>query len=203
MPRLSQRAYDRRVMIAMAVYVVVFLSVWPLARGAGAPLVKIVCALTPVLPLLYVIGLMAQRILASDELEQRTHLIGLGVAAAVVSVFSIVVGFLAAANLMTLDWTSISLVWIYPILMLSYALARRKAARRYGVAECDEDESMPVYIRFLYAAAIFAFVAAFLYLRAGDVQAVGIMLGMAGALAAGAAFFAVRRWLRRRRLPTG
>src|SRR5215475_1386435 len=123
MPRMAQRTYDRRIMLAMTVYVVVLLAVWPLAKATSEPLPKIGYALTPVLPLFYVIWLMARKILQSDELEQRTHLIGLGVAAAVVSVLSLISGFLAAAGAMTLDATSVVLMWIFPLLMLSYGAA--------------------------------------------------------------------------------
>ncbi len=201
MTRITRRSYDRRVMIAMSIYVVVFLTVWPLARSATDPLTKVAYALTPVLPLFYVIWLMARRILQSDELEQRTHLIGLGVSAAVVSVLSIVSGFLAAANLMSLAAASIVLVWIFPLLMISYGIARGYAARRYGGGACDDD-GMPAYIRFLYAAAIFCLVAVYVYFRTGDEQGVSFALGMAAALGAGAVFFGVCRW-RRRRLPQG
>jgi hypothetical protein len=189
-------------MIAMSIYVVVFLTVWPLARGAADPLTKVAYALTPVLPLFYVIWLMARRILQSDELEQRTHLIGLGVSAAVVSILSIVSGFLAAANVMTLEAASIVLVWIFPLLMISYGIARSYAARRYGGSGCDEDDCTPAYLRFLYAAVVFCFIAVYVYFRTGDEEGVAITLGMAVALGAGAAFFAIRRW-RRRRLPSG
>jgi len=185
-------------MIAMTIYVVVLLGVWPLARTAGEPWLKIGYALAPVLPLFYVIWIMARKILDSDELEQRTHLIGLGVAAAVVSVLSIVSGFLAAAGAMTLESTSVVLMWIFPLLMLAYGAARSQAARRYGGGACDEDERMPAYLRLLSAAALLAFAAAYLYFRKGEQDAAEMMLGMASALAAGSAFFAVRRWRRRR-----
>ena len=200
MARMDRRTYDRRIMIAMGAYVAVFLAVWPQARGAADPWLKGLYALTPVVPLLYVIWQMAQRILQSDELEQRTHLIGLGIATVVVSIVSIVAGFLAAANVMTLEGTSVVLVWIFPLLMIAYGLGRSHAARRYGSnALCEDEDRMPAYLRFLCAAAITGFIAAYVYLRTGEEQVCGTLLGMACALAAGALFFGIRRWLRRRR----
>ena len=198
MARFAQRTHDRRIMLAMTIYVVVLLAVWPLAKAASEPLPKIGYALTPVLPLFYVIWIMAQKILASDELEQRTHLIGLGVAAAVVAVLSIVSGFLAAAGAMTLEATSVVLMWIFPLTMLSYGAARSQAARRYGGGACDEDERMPAYLRLLWAAVLLAVAAAYIYYNKGRQDAAGFVLGMASALAAGATYFAVRRWRRRR-----
>jgi hypothetical protein len=139
---------------------------------------------------------MAQRIMRSDELEQRTHLIGIGVAAAVISVVSIVSGFLAASNVLTLDATSAILMWIFPVLMLTYGAARSHAARRYGSSGCDEEERTPLYVRLLWAAALLGAAAIFLLSR--DVDAASILFGMAGALVAAGAFFGIRRWQHRR-----
>jgi peptidoglycan/LPS O-acetylase OafA/YrhL len=83
--------------------------------------------------------------------------------------------------------------------MLSYGAGRSQAARRYGGGgACDEDDRMPAYLRLLTAAALFAFAAAYVYFGKGDKDTADMMLGMACALAAGSAFFAIRRWRRRR-----
>ena len=103
--RNAKRSYERRLIAAMTIYVIIMMMIWPLARSESNAWLKAVYALAPVPPMLYAIWLMAQRIIRSDELEQRTHMIGLGVSAAVVSVISLVSGFLAAANVLTLDAT--------------------------------------------------------------------------------------------------
>ena len=79
MKRLTDRAYQLRVSVAMTLYVVAMLGVWPVARAAPALWLKASLTLVPVVPMLYVIGLLARKIAQSDELEQRTHLVGLGV----------------------------------------------------------------------------------------------------------------------------
>ena len=199
MTRLTPRNYDRRVLIAMSIYIVLMICVWPLARSATDTLPKIVYALTPVVPLLYTIWLMGRRILASDELEQRTHLIGLGVGAAVVSVFSIIAGFLGAANVFETDATSAFLIWIFPLQMFGYAAGRRLAARHYGLGPCDDDDNhLPTYVRFFFVAGIFCVVAALAYFHAGNERITGLALGMASALLCGGVYFLVRRWKRRR-----
>jgi len=190
--RLSPRSYDVRVMLAMAVYVAVFLTVWPQVRGTADPLLKTVCALLPVLPLVYVVWLMAQRVLRSDELEQRTHLIGIGVAAAVVALVSIVAGFLAAAGLLSLDTTSVVLVWIFPLLLLVYGAVRSYAARRYGSLDC-EDERVPLYQRLLYSAAITVFMALIVFLRSDARQVVAVVLAVAAVQLLAAAWFGFKR----------
>ena len=197
MARLSERAHQRRLMIAMAIYVALFLWVWPLARSADALWLKTVYALTPVPPVLYVIWLMARRVLAGDELEQRTHLVGLGVAAAAVSIFGLVAGFLASAQVFTRDWAATALVWMFPLLMVVYTAARAQAARRYGGGACDAEGTSRA-AGFLYLAAVFAAIAAYVYWRKGDAQDTGLAVGMAAGMLIGAVFFALRQRLRRR-----
>ena len=196
--RSTKRHYERRVMIAMAIYVVLLMLVWPLARSASELWLKVGYALTPIVPLLYVIWLMAQRIFSSDELEQRTHLIGLGVAAAVVCVVSLVCGFLSVANVMGIDGASIALIWIFPIMMMTYGAVRSYAARRYGSSGCDDDDGMPMHVRFSIVAIVFCAIAAFAYYRGHDEQMASFAIGVSAGIACAAAFFAVRYWLRRR-----
>lgn len=184
-------------MIAMAIYVAVFLWVWPLARSADSVWLKAAYALAPVPPVVYVIWLMARRVLGGDELEQRTHLIGLSVAAGVVSVYGIVSGFLAAAHVLGADWSAAALVWIFPLLVVVYASARGYAARRYGSGACDDAETSRA-VQFLYLAVVFAAIAAYIYWRKGDAQDTGLAGGMAVGMLVCATFFAIRQRLRRR-----
>lgn len=60
--------------------------------------------------MLYVIGLLARKIAQSDELEQRTHLVGLGVAVALVATLGLVGGMLAAFGALVLDGTALLLL---------------------------------------------------------------------------------------------
>jgi hypothetical protein len=131
MPRLNPRQYEQRLMLAMLVYMAVLIAEGPLLRTiAGLPL-KAMLAVAPVLPMLYVIALMWRRIRDSDELEQRTHLVALGVATALVSALSMVGGFLVAGGVLQLGGAV--LIWVFPVLMLGYGLARRQVVRRYGM----------------------------------------------------------------------
>lgn len=197
MVRSSRQSHQRRVMATMTIYVVVFLWAWPLARAADMLWLKAAYALAPVPPLLYTIWLMARRVMSADELEQRTHLIGVGVAAAAVSVFGIVGGFLAAAHVFSPDWAAAALVWIFPLLMLFYGASQHYAARRYGGGTCDEG-GRSAAISFLYVAALFACIAAYFYFRKGDTDATATMLGMAGGMAVCATAYAIWHRLRGR-----
>jgi hypothetical protein len=134
---LEETRYRRRLSLAMVAYVTAMLWVWPLARtAAGIPL-KVIWAIVPVLPVLYAIGLMARRIGASDEFEQRVHLLALGAAAASTATLSLIVGFLAAAGVLVLDGSV--LIWVFPLIVLSYDAARWWwLVRHYGgTLACD------------------------------------------------------------------
>ena len=134
---LNETRYRRRLSLAMVAYVTAMLWVWPLARAAASVPLKVVWAVVPVLPVLYAIGLMARRISASDEFEQRVHLLALGAAAALTATLSLVVGFLAAAGVLALDGSV--LIWVFPLIMLGYGAARWWwLVRHYGgTLACD------------------------------------------------------------------
>lgn len=87
-PRIALVQYRRWMLAPMLVYVACMLLAWPQARSATALPMKITLALAPVVPVAAVIWLMAKRVVHNDELEQRVHMIGLGVATGVVAVLS-------------------------------------------------------------------------------------------------------------------
>jgi hypothetical protein len=185
----------------MIVYVAVMLLVWPQVRSAADLPSKVLLALVPVLPMLYVIWLLARRILGSDELEQRTHLIGLGAATGASAVFSLVCGFLAAARVFELDSVAMLLFWVFPLQMLSYGGVRWWSARRYGSdAGCSDEGEMPTYLRFLIAGALFAITALWGWSRSVDAAGLGVLTAMAATLLVCALVFGLRR-LRRRGEP--
>ena len=181
MPRLKQKHYQQRLLSAMAIYIAVLVLIWPLVRTATSTPLKWLIALAPLPPMLYVIALMARRIRDSDELEQRTHLIGLGVATGVVGVLSLVGGFLASAQVLTLDGSI--LIWVFPLMLACYGVTRWAVARQYGDdLGCDPSDSMALHWRLIIGAGMFAFVALFAFLKHDDFLT-GMMAGMAGSFA--------------------
>lgn len=162
--RTTEKQYRQRLTLAMTVYVGVMLLAWPLVRTAEGTLLKVALALTPVLPVLYVVWLMVRRVWHGDELEQRTHLIGLGVSTVVVGVLSLVGGFLAAAHVLMLQGSV--LIWVFPVLLVGYDATRWWVARRYGAsAPCSEDGHMPAWRACLLGAAVMGLLALAMLLR--------------------------------------
>ena len=201
MPRrgIYQRYY-REFFPAMAAYVAIMLFAWPYLGHIESPQLKGALALLPVVPIALVIRAMVRLVLGSDELEQRTHLVGLAVATAVVGVVSLAGGFLAAAHVVSLDGTV--LLWVFPALMVTYAAGRSWANRRYGVdGFCIEDSRIREW-HFLFAAGVLLLVA---WLGNGHLKAyqVGMLTGMGSSFIGVAAIFGVLRWRRARRRGLG
>jgi chromate transport protein ChrA len=194
------RRYYREFVPAMLAYVVIMLFGWPYLRQVDQPVLKAVLALLPVVPIALVIRAMVRLVLGSDELEQRTHLVGLAVSTAVVAVLSLAGGFLAAAHVVDLDGTV--LIWVFPVLVLTYSAGRSWANRRYGVdGSCIEETRMREWY-FLLAGVVLLLVAWWGSGRIKDYQ-VGMLTGMGATLVAAAVVFGLMRWRRARHHSAG
>jgi hypothetical protein len=105
------------------------LTVWPLVRTTDDRMLRALIAMVPVIPIGFVIRAIIRQILGADEMLQRLHLEALAISAGIVAVFSMIGGFLAAAEVITLDGSI--LLWVFPALGGIFGLARGLATRRY------------------------------------------------------------------------
>ena len=127
--RREDRRYIAEFVPAMAVYFALMLFVWPLHRSTDATWLKALIALSPALPIAAIAISMFRYVTASDEFMQRLHLQALALAAGVVAVASMALGFLATAKVVNLDGSVLLLV--APALMLVYGPTLAWAKRRY------------------------------------------------------------------------
>lgn len=134
MPRYTEKTYRRQMLALMSIYVVFLLLEWPYARNTVSLPLKVVLALAPTLPVIAVLWLMAKRVMSSDELQQRLHLMALSVATGLVAAVSMAGGFLAAAGAIHLDGDI--LIWVFPALCMSYGITHVVLGRRYGGMGC-------------------------------------------------------------------
>lgn len=197
MKRLSNRQYQWGTMLSMTAYVALVLLVWPLARVVDGMVFKLLLALTPVLPMLCLFALMARRIRDSDELQQRMHLVALGIATVITGAWSLVGGFLSAAHVLSLDGSI--LIWVFPVMLASYGVARMILLRRYGgdMFACDADASVPMHVRTFVAATLMGAIAVFAYVK-HDHLAWGMFAGMALIFVGFGVLLLIRRWRRSR-----
>lgn len=194
------RRYYREFFPAMLAYVAIMLFGWPYLSHVDDPVLKAVLALLPVVPIALVIRAMVRLVLGSDELEQRTHLVGLAVATALVAVLSLAGGFLAAAHVVALDGTI--LLWVFPVMMVAYSAGRGWANRRYGVDGFCIEETRVREWHFLLAGGVMLLVA---WLGNGNMKdyQVGMLTGMGGSFVVAAAVFGLMRWRRARHRVAG
>lgn len=120
--RQIDHRYAREFMPAMLVYMLVMLYVWPLHRTMEPGWLKVITALSPVLPVAWAVLVSIRYVLGSDELERRQHMEALAIGVAIVSVVSMTFGFLGAAHVLTIDG-ALAMLLVYPALCLSYGLA--------------------------------------------------------------------------------
>lgn len=199
MARFTDRQYQRHISVTMVVYVCMMLLVWPLTRSTPELWMKALLACIPAIPMLYVIALLARKILASDEMEQRAHLLALGVATAIVGAASMVGGLLAAAGAVSLDGSI--LIWVFPVLIVSYSISHWWIiTRRYGGStECDEGSSRPMLTFLAMMSLIIGLVALVSWWQGRlDDTRLGMLAGMAVSVAAMCAFWTIRSFWRRR-----
>lgn len=191
MARQLYRRYQLELLPAMAIYMAVMILLWPQVAKVDALWLKWLLALLPMLPLGLAILAMVRLVLRSDELEQRAHLIGLAVAAALVAFLSMAGGFLAAARLVKVDGSI--LIWVFPVLVLVYAFVRGWAARRMGgSALCDED-AFRIRRWLLPIAIVLAGVIGIWHAQMSD-YLIGLLSGVAFGFALGGVAWLYGRW---------
>ena len=195
-PRSVHQRYLREFWPAMAAYVAIMFLLWPLLPRVHSDLLKVALALLPVVPVLFVVRAMVRLVLGSDELEQRIHLIGLAVAATLVSTLSLAGGFLAAAGVIKLDGSI--LIWVWPVLVAVYGVGRGWASRRYGGSDVICDNGVAWHWRLLSVALVVAALAWFGRAQMSDYQ-LGMLFGMSASLGVWGLVLAVLHWRKRQR----
>ncbi|GLQ89548.1 hypothetical protein GCM10007898_31220 [Dyella flagellata] len=183
-------------MIAMSIYTAFMLIAWPLASETTSLPLKILLAVAPTVPVLYVIGQMARLILNSDELERHTHLVALGTATAVVSALSIVAGFLASAGVVKLDGSS--LLFVFPAMVVCYALVRWWVMRSYaGSGSCEEGFSIKPSV-FMMLGGVALLLAALLLKHHAQADRLTALSGVGFGFMAGGLLPVLLRWFKRK-----
>lgn len=134
MPRYTEKQYRSQMAAVMTVYVVLMLAEWPHVRSIPSLPWKIALALAPVIPVVMAILLLAKRVMHSDELQQRLHLMALSVATGMVCALTLVGGFLSASGVLALDGDV--LIWVAPALSVFYGVTHLWLGRGYGRTDC-------------------------------------------------------------------
>lgn len=132
MPRITASPHRRRVFALMLVYLLLMYLLWPQVRTTNSVALKAALALLPIVPMAASLWLLAMDVVGGDELQQRVHLIALGVAGGITGAATFIAGFLCAAGVLALGGDD--LMFVLPGMALAYAAANWLVGRRYGAA---------------------------------------------------------------------
>jgi hypothetical protein len=128
-PPLLRKRYTREMMVAMGGYMaLLFASIWLLKHVENAGLRALV-ALLPVPPIA-LLRAMIRYIRDVDELQQRIELQAVSFATAFVSLLYLSGGLLQTARVVAVP-AAAAMIWVFPLVCLSYGLAKVVVARRY------------------------------------------------------------------------
>jgi hypothetical protein len=126
-----RRRYTREFVPPMVAYVVAtLLSVWWL-KSIDATWLRALVALLPVPPIALAMRAIMRYIRDADELQRRIELEAVSFATALVSLGYLAAGFLQLAKVIDIP-ASAAMIWVFPLVCLSYGLAKLTIARRYA-----------------------------------------------------------------------
>jgi hypothetical protein len=128
--RTLQQRYLCEFLPAMLGYVIVLpISITPLLRVELSTVGKVVVALLPVVPMVFVVRAMLRHMLRQDELQQRIELQAVAITCAVIGMASFSLGFLQ--NVRVLPSPPWLMLWVLPLTIGVYGVVRFLLARRY------------------------------------------------------------------------
>ncbi|MGY0505806.1 hypothetical protein [Luteimonas sp. e5] len=125
------RRYVRALLPILLLYsLTLFASLWLIRRGIESLPLR---ALIAIVPALSIAGLMwagLRYLREIDELERRIETEAIGAAALLVSFVYFAGGLLEKAKVIAMD-AAVVMLWVFPLLMLAYGIAKFLAVRRY------------------------------------------------------------------------
>ena len=109
---------------------ILFFSGWMIKRGIESIPLRALVALLPVLPLLLLLRIALRYLRETDELQRRIEIEAIGIAALLVSLVYFGGGLLQQAKVISLN-AGVVMIWVFPLIMVFYAIAKFFAVRRY------------------------------------------------------------------------
>lgn len=129
--RPAARRYIRALWPILISYsLVLFFSGWMLKRGIESMPLRALVALLPVVPLALLLRVALRYLREIDELQRRIEIEAIGISALLVSMLYFGGGLLEQAKVISLDAGAV-MIWVFPLIMLFYGIAKFFAARRY------------------------------------------------------------------------
>jgi hypothetical protein len=125
------RRYIRALWPIMIGYsLVLAASLWLLRRGVESVPLRALVALLPVVPLVLLMRAAVRYLREIDELQRRIETEAIGVACLLVSLVYFGAGLLQKAEVISIA-ADAAMIWVFPMTMLFYGVAKFFAVRRY------------------------------------------------------------------------
>jgi len=107
-----------------------FAWIWWIKRGIDSLPLRAVVAITPALAIVLLMRAALRYLCEIDELQRRIETEAIGAASLLVSVLYFAGGLLEKAKVLHFDAAAV-MVWVFPLLMLFYGIAKYVFTRRY------------------------------------------------------------------------
>ncbi len=125
--REATRRYTVEILVCMVAYLaILFPAIWALNSGITGPL-RIVIALAPVVPVIFVFVAVLRYFAKTDEFERRVLLESLGIAGVMTALLAVTYAFLENAGL-----PHLSAWWTWAAFMGSWLIGRLIVSRYYN-----------------------------------------------------------------------
>ena len=125
------RRYIRALWPIMIAYSLsLFGSIWLIKRGIDSVPLRAAVAIVPALAILLFMGAAVRYLREVDELQRRIETEAIGIAALTVSFLYFAAGLLDKARVISVD-AAAAMIWVFPMTMLVYGIAKFFAVRRY------------------------------------------------------------------------
>lgn len=105
-------------------------SLWLLRTGIASVPLRALIAITPALPIAFMLLAALRYLREIDELQRRIETEAIGIASLLVSVVYFAGGLLDKAKVLHFDAAAV-MIWVFPLLMLCYGVAKYFVTKRY------------------------------------------------------------------------
>lgn len=124
----NSRQYSKRFIIGMIAYVVIIpISLILLNQLSEMPMpIRLVIALLPVLPAIFMMWAMVDYVRGLDELQQRIQLEAFSWSLGATAIVTFTLGFAENAGI-----SSVGLLWVFPMMIVFWGIGQVIARRRY------------------------------------------------------------------------
>ena len=107
-----------------------FASIWLIKRGIDSVPLRALVAVLPALPIVLLMRAALRYLREIDELQRRIETEAIGAASLLLAVVYFAAGLLQKARVIDID-AAVAMIWVFPLLCLSYGVAKFVLARRY------------------------------------------------------------------------